>query len=55
MFTTRKWLLIPIILATRRLRSGGAKFKARLGKKFEKPYLNRRSWAWWHTSTISAT
>jgi hypothetical protein len=37
----RSWWLTPVILSTRRQRSGGLWFKANLGKWFVRPYLEK--------------
>jgi hypothetical protein len=37
------------------MRSGGLWFKASPGKKFTRPYLKRKGWAWRYASVIPAT
>jgi hypothetical protein len=37
------------------MRLGELQFRVSPGKKFSRPSLNRKSWAWWHTPVIPAT
>jgi hypothetical protein len=36
-------------------KSGGLQFQASPGKKFERPYLNSKSWVWWSTPVPATT